>query len=113
MRLSKQEFVNAIEKYKAMEQCWNALYEATHCQIFESPQYECVMQYFRFISDMCDIPNHEDDMLSYWVFELDCGAKWHPGCVTDENDNDIKVQTAEDVYEYLVNTYTERVENCE
>ena len=33
--------------------------------------------------------NDEDNWISYWVCELDCGRDWTPGMVTDNQGNDI------------------------
>jgi hypothetical protein len=44
----------------------------------------------------------EDEWISYWVYELDFGSKWEKGMVLDENGQDIKLQTIEDLYNILM-----------
>ena len=40
-------------------------------------------------------------MISYWVFELDFGRKWTENSVTDSYGYPIKLQTSDDLYNYL------------
>lgn len=40
--------------------------------------------------------------IGYFVYELKFGTQWAPVIVTDENGNDIKLETAENLYDYLV-----------
>jgi len=46
--------------------------------------------------------NDQEEWISYWIYELDYGKKWRKGTVTDKNKKDIKLQTAEDLYNYIV-----------
>ena len=48
--------------------------------------------------------NDEDENISYFVWELEFGERWHPGMITiTENGTkrDIKMQTVEDLWEVL------------
>lgn len=64
----------------------------------------CIDEAVKLLEILCD--DEEDGMISYWMWELDCGRKWHPGCVIDVNGNDIKLETVEDLYNYLAQTET-------
>ena len=44
--------------------------------------------------------------IQYFAWELDFGAKWKVGCVTD-NGEDVKLQTNEDLWEFLIKNATE------
>jgi len=44
-------------------------------------------------------------MLDYFIYDLDFGNNWKTGDITDTNGNDIKLQTNEDLYDYLMKTY--------
>lgn len=45
----------------------------------------------------------EEEWIDYYCFELDFGKKWKPGNVTwVDTRQDIKLQTAEDLYELLM-----------
>lgn len=40
--------------------------------------------------------------ISYWIYELDFGRSWKPGLITDVNGKDIRLQTKEDLYRFLM-----------
>jgi len=46
--------------------------------------------------------NDKEEWISYWIYELEFGSKWRKGTITDKNKKDIKLQTAEDLYSYLI-----------
>lgn len=58
----------------------------------------CMDEAIRMLEILC---NDDSEMISYWAWELDFGRKWKPGCVTDSDGTDIKLETAEDLYHYL------------
>lgn len=55
--------------------------------------------YISILEDACG--DSTTNWISYWLYELDRGANWELGCVT-EGSNDIKLQTIDDLYELLV-----------
>lgn len=44
--------------------------------------------------------DRENGWIGYWIYELDFGKNWYPGCIT--NEKDIKLQTKEDLYNFLI-----------
>lgn len=53
---------------------------------------------------LIDLTNDDkdDSMIEYWMYELEYGSKWEPGIITTFDGVDIKLQTPEDLYNYLV-----------
>ena len=45
---------------------------------------------------------HLTSWISYFCFELDFGREWKPGTISN-NGADVKLQTAEDLYNLLLN----------
>lgn len=45
---------------------------------------------------------NDNDMISYWIYELDYGRKYEDGCVEDFDGNNIDISTVEKLYDYLV-----------
>lgn len=84
---------DTLDKISELFGCVEKLYDAS-----------CIDEAVRLLEILCD--DEEESMISYWMWELDCGSKWHPGCVTDINGNDIKLETVEDLYNYLAQTET-------
>lgn len=48
------------------------------------------------------IMNDKGDWISYWIYELDFGTKYHEGCVTDENGKNINLETVKDLWSFLL-----------
>lgn len=44
----------------------------------------------------------EDEWISYFIFELDCGKSWKPGTVTEQDGTDIPLGTIDDLWNLLV-----------
>ena len=44
----------------------------------------------------------DNDIISYWIYELNYGKNYVDGCVVDEHDEIINIKTSEDLYDYLV-----------
>ena len=49
----------------------------------------------------------KNDWIIYWMYELDFGKDYRPGCVTAEDGSDIPLQTFDDVYDVLASEYDE------
>ena len=43
----------------------------------------------------------DDDLIGYFIFELDWGKDYEPGCLTDKNNEDIPLATLRDLYNVL------------
>lgn len=48
-----------------------------------------------------DILGDSNGLISYWVYELECGDLWEPGCVEDEDGNDIPLASIESLWKLL------------
>lgn len=42
------------------------------------------------------------EWIGYYIYELDYGRKYVPGCITDADGTDIELDTAEKLYDFLV-----------
>ena len=98
--MTKQVFVdtiNAIKEYhKKIDNIQTVLEENCEDSIFWPPSLENTL-----INVLIETFNDEEDMIGYYIYELEFGEKWEPGRIKD-NDKDIKMQTPEDLYDYLV-----------
>lgn len=45
--------------------------------------------------------------IGYWIYDLEFGAKWTPDSITDVNGKSIKLQTKEDLYNFLIHNQFE------
>lgn len=46
----------------------------------------------------------ETDLISWWIYELDYGKEYKPGCLT-EDDMEIDVSTVDKLYDVLMKNY--------
>mgnify|MGYP007070336915 CR=1 FL=1 len=85
---------------------------------FQDEIRQTISRYNEGLRDMCELEMPsimEDDLvglleialddengwISYWIYELDCGDKWEPGCVEDADGNDIPLPTVESLWKLL------------
>ena len=47
------------------------------------------------------IMNDQDDLIGYFIYELDYGRKYEAGMIQDENGKDIDISSSEKVYDYI------------
>ena len=96
----KSEFVetiNAIKEYhKKIDNIQAVLEENFEYAVFCLPSLESAL-----IHALVDSFNDYTGIIDYFIYELEFGDKWQPGYITVHNE-DVKMQTAEDLYDYLV-----------
>lgn len=94
------ETINAIKDYHTkINNIQTVLEENCQDSIFWPPSLEETL-----INVLEDCFNDDADFIGYFIYELEFGSKWEPGYVED-NGKDIKTQTPEDLYDYLVNSF--------
>lgn len=107
MRLSRAEFKEKLHQLEAAMSAVDKMEDATHFHIVDSPLYTIVNDFMSFLSNMCDIPReyHGDDALSYYVYDLDFGAKYTPGCVTEANGDICPLSNPDELYDDLCKSW--------
>lgn len=51
---------------------------------------------------LAELSNDECEEIDYWMWELDFGEKYYDGCITREDGSIIKLKTAEDLYNLIL-----------
>lgn len=110
--ISKETFVSAINQIKAVNEYHeklNSLFEEYGADGYVYPP-TCIDNLVMVLEEGMEIePNEYDNTdVSYFVYELDCGKSWKPGCVTDVVDGkeiEIDMSTPEKFYDYLIGKY--------
>lgn len=106
--LPKVVFFDHIEALKEFSKMINAVHEVTGggidlCNL--NTLEGNVVDLLEFAMD------DQGDWISYWLWELEFGEKYKPGCVTD-NGVDVDLSTAEKLYDFLVSEHERgRTEN--
>ena len=52
----------------------------------------------------------ETDLISWWIYELDYGKEYKPGCLT-EDDKEIDVSASDKLYEVLIENLERKILN--
>lgn len=106
MRFTKEEFIDAMTALETTERNIQKIESALGCSLINSILWESYNSQLKIIRCMCDIaPDCDMSNLDYYIFELDYGKKWEPGCVIDMNDNDIPLGNLENLYADLTSSW--------
>lgn len=99
MEFSKfKKYIEAIENVSRLKEHISDIRLNDKRREFELyfPSLECEVT-----SLLEHIMEDKGEWISYWVFELDFGKKYKDGMVTDADGSIIKLQTVEDLYNFL------------
>lgn len=101
MRLTKEEFLRGIDNLERMCKERDIICDALGCN--ECFLDDWIWKYYDLIYSLCDFSENGIGVsdLSYFCWEIDFGKDWSPGDITDENGNDVKLKTAEDLWKEI------------
>ena len=94
-----EEFAEFLGRYIESEKKFNNFAQAveeyfTDTYIMAPKDSELVLDILRTVM------GDDEDWISYWMYELDCGREWKPYMVT-KNGEDIPLRTMEDLWNLL------------
>lgn len=97
-----EDFEKIIKSYLAENEKWDRLHDVMNTIAPDTyigiPTYnELPIQILQLVFD--DIDN---DWINYWMYELDCGAEYYEGAVTDADGHPICLETCQDLYALLL-----------
>ena len=102
--LSKEEFVKVINKLQECIDFENKVADAFYsfdCQAPDFPlPYDEMVDTLNVMFDLDTNTSWGSD-IDYFCIELDFGRKYRPGCIKDENGNEILLSSAEKLYDYI------------
>lgn len=103
INIRKEEFVEIINDIKSVNNYSNGLnnYFKKHNVDGYLIQPDCTSAVIKLLHILFDkTPNEE--LIDYFIFELDFGSKWKSGTIKGNDGLDIKLSTAEELYDYLI-----------
>lgn len=101
--ISKDDFVealNEIEKVYKYHENLNYFFGKNGVDGYIY-QPDCIPIALKLLVSMTN-DNENDRWIEFFCFELDFGHKWKKGTITDKDGSDIKLETASDLYDYLL-----------
>ena len=114
--ISKQEFVDIINKLKAVndfvdktnEEARN-LDDAIISDFFNASSLS--ISHEQIVVQLLENIFDDTDIISWWLYDLDYGRKYENGCILDANGNIIDLSMPEKLYDYLIELKNEREKN--
>lgn len=102
MRLTKEEFCAAVDKYEKLCKEESLLIEVLGIGP-DSVVSKWLEAYYDLLSDMCELAGTFEygTDLDYYCYELDFGRKWKPGMITF-NDKDIPCRNSEELWDLIM-----------
>lgn len=98
--MTKEKFVRVINEIKKLHEYEEELYQLNHKYdrdiVLDYPTLEDVA-----VTLLEEVMHCVSDDIGYFIYDLDFGAQWKPGDVTDIDGKDIDFSTAEKLYDYL------------
>lgn len=100
--INKEDFVTTIEDIKLVNSYQDGLNNFFRKNNVDGYifQPDCTATVLRLLHNIFGEADR-DNWIEYFCFELDFGKKWKPDSVTKKDGTSIKLQTIEDLYEFL------------
>lgn len=108
--ISKEKFVTIINKMKATDDFVKDVNDKARqlreyidrdfTDFFDSNSF--IVTHTESVVQLLENMFNDNDMISYWIYELNYGRDYKDGYVQDCDGNNIDVSTVEKLYDYLV-----------
>lgn len=110
--ITKQEFVEIIERlrnYNDLQEKINNLFDDlidNKEQDFCNAGSICI-GHETIVVKLLENMFNDNDIISWWIYELDYGTSYKKGCIVDKDGKEIDLSTAEKLYDYLIDNMEE------
>jgi len=108
--ISKEQFVTIINKMKTTYDFVNEINDKTR-QLRETLDdsfidffdgHSLFVAHTDLVVKLLENMFNDNDMISYWIYELNYGRDYKDGYISDCDGNNIDISTVEKLYDYLV-----------
>ena len=104
--ITKNEFVEIIERLKATEDTVNQINDIlNNCRDRVESEftrgYSLMVCHDDIVVKLLD-NMFDTDMISWWIYETEYGARYTEGCVQEADGTNIDVSNASKLYDYLI-----------
>lgn len=99
--LNKTEFCEVMNNLKQTDECIDILNNVFKTHNKDIKIYSTLYE-FTDILKVLKIMFNDDEIIDYWVYDLNYGEKYYDGCITEKDNTEIVLKTAEDLYKYLI-----------
>lgn len=103
-----KKYIEAIERINNIDKSIRDILRDNKCDSdFFAPDFSLADELTEVLDILMHKPNEYCDDINYFVFELECGKKYEPGCVTTRDDEPIDFSDADAIYTYLEKLWNE------
>ena len=103
--LTKKEFTDAMNAVVAQNKADDEICRAITSFCNDSCFYDTKHATKGLLDLLVSTMQDKCEWIEYWLYELDCGAKYRPSSVTDKHGKPIKLKTIADLYALLKKEY--------
>lgn len=113
--ISKEEFVKIIERLKETNDFVDEtnekarkLQDAIRSDFFNAMSLS--ISHEEIAVQLLENMFNDEDIISWWIYELDYGREYKKGCIQEEKEGkivNVDVSTAEKLYDYLIKNMEE------
>ena len=101
--LNKKEFCEILNNIKKSEECMDSLNTIFKEYNKDIRIFDLLYGYSDLIKVLRVMFNDEiSECIDYWIYDLNFGDKYKDGCITEADGTNIRLKTAEDLYDYLI-----------
>ena len=103
--ISKEVFCEAIQSIREYYSFLCKIEEFFRINFYgeDNASQKLAINYEEFLRE---VMRDKNEWISYYLWELDFGAKWHEGVIIEKG-KDVKLLTPEDLYDFLIKCYWE------
>ena len=105
--IDKKEFVDIINKLKEVDDFVDEtnnrarkLNDAIISGFFNASSLS--ISHENIVVKLLENMFNDNDIISWWLYELDYGRRYRKGCFQDGNGKNINISTPEKLYDYLI-----------
>lgn len=114
MIISREEFTKYINRIHDLQKMDDEMRDWCHkwspdTDIFFS-QMNAECELVELLDKMTHPEDSYGDDVSYFVYELNFGEDYHPGCVTEADGTEIDFSTTDKLYDYLASLWEKKSE---
>lgn len=108
MAISKEKFFEILDYLQEIDKFDNDLRQLLHnskrdTDFMDAGMFtDCQLIDYVIYLLQNEFNDNQNGWISYWIYELDFGRTWKPGMITNSIGKDVKLQTKEDLYQFIM-----------
>ena len=105
--ITKNEFIEIIDRLRETDDFVDEVNDKArnlNCLEFHWDYPNMTITHKDIVVDLLENMFGGDDIIGWWIYELDYGREYYDGCIQDANGINIDLSSADKLYDYLIST---------